>query len=86
MPAGLAYLRGLLGNAGRKSGWQLASLPGSAPKMSCNGSCPQPTYTQTQHPPRLTAKLTANPHDNRDPRRTTLDGYTHPELRRSGGR
>jgi hypothetical protein len=32
--------------------------------------------------PPLTAKLTANPPDYRGPRRTTLDGYTHPELRR----
>ena len=33
-PAGLVHLRGLLGNAGRTSGWQLASLPESAPKMT----------------------------------------------------
>jgi hypothetical protein len=32
--------------------------------------------------PRLTAKLTAKSADNRGSRRTTLDGYTRPELRR----
>ena len=52
--------------------------------MSCSGSCPRPTYTQTQHPSRLTARLTANPPDNRHPRRTTLDAYTHSDLRRCG--
>jgi len=33
-PAGLVHLRGLLGNAGHTSGWQLANLPESAPKMT----------------------------------------------------
>ena len=32
--AGLVHLRGLLGNAGRTSGWQLANLLESAPKMT----------------------------------------------------
>ena len=36
--------------------------------------------------PRLTAKLTANPHDDRGSQRTPLDGYIRPELRRCGGR
>ena len=45
-----------------------------------------PPRLLAQHPPRLTAKLTANPPDNRGPRRTALDGYTRPELRRCGGR
>jgi hypothetical protein len=36
--------------------------------------------------PWLTAKLTANPPDNRGPRRIALDDYICPELRRSGGR
>jgi hypothetical protein len=34
----------------------------------------------------LTAKLTANPHDNRGPWWTALDGYSPLELRRCGGR
>ena len=41
-----------------------------------------PPRLPVQHPLQLTAKLTANPPDNRRPRRTTLDGYTRPELRR----
>jgi hypothetical protein len=32
--SGLVHLRGLLGNAGRTTGWQLANLPESAPKMT----------------------------------------------------
>ena len=36
--------------------------------------------------PRLTAKLTANAHDNRGLQRTTVDGYIRPELRRCGRR
>ena len=47
---------------------------------------PNPTQVAVQHSPRLTAKLTANPHDNRGQQRTTADGYTRPELRRRGGR
>ena len=35
--------------------------------------------------PTLTAKVTANPLDNRGPQRTTLDRYTHPDLHRSVG-
>lgn len=34
----------------------------------------------------VTAKLTANPRDNRRPRRIALDGYTHFDLRRWGRR
>jgi hypothetical protein len=36
--------------------------------------------------PRLTAKVTAKPHDNRGPQHTILDGYRRPELRRCGRR
>jgi hypothetical protein len=36
--------------------------------------------------PRLTAKLTTKLLDNRGSRRTALDGYTRPELRRCGRR
>jgi hypothetical protein len=36
--------------------------------------------------PRLTAKLTAKPHDTRDPQGMTMDGYTRPELRKCGRR
>ena len=42
----------------------------------------EPTQVPGPASPWLTAKLTANPPDNRGLPRTTVDGYTHPELRR----
>ena len=47
-----------------------------------------PNLTQVAGPasPQLTAKLTANPPDNRGPQRIALDGYIRPELRRRGRR
>ena len=39
----LAYLRGLLGNVGRKNSWQLAEHTGEAPPMGCSGCWPRPT-------------------------------------------
>jgi hypothetical protein len=51
----LAYLRGLLGNVGRKNGWQLAEHAGEGPRMGCSGSCRLPTGTRTwsRRPARL---------------------------------
>ena len=43
----LAYLRGLLGNVGRKNGWQLAEHAGEATPMGCSGCWPPPTGTRT---------------------------------------
>jgi hypothetical protein len=43
---------------------------------------PEPTQLPGPGSPRLTAKLTAKPADNRGSWRTTLDGYIRPELRR----
>jgi hypothetical protein len=40
----------------------------------------EPTQVAGPASPRLTAKLTAKPADNRGLRRTTLDAYTRPEL------
>jgi hypothetical protein len=45
-------------------------------------ACQNPPRLLVQDPPRLTAKLTANPHDNRGPQGMTMDAYTRPELRR----
>jgi hypothetical protein len=42
----------------------------------------QPTQVAGPASPRLTAKLTANPADNRGSWRTALDACTRPELRR----
>jgi hypothetical protein len=42
----------------------------------------EPTQVAGPGSPRLTAKVTAKLADNRGSWRTTLDAYTHPELRR----
>ncbi|HYY78153.1 MAG TPA: IS701 family transposase, partial [Actinomycetes bacterium] len=39
----LAYLRRLLGNLGRKHGWQLAEHAGERTPMGCSGCWPLPT-------------------------------------------
>ena len=39
----LAYLRRLLGNLGRKHGWQLAEHAGERTPMGCSGCWPMPT-------------------------------------------
>ena len=54
-----------------------------APAWPCR---PEPAQVAGPASPWLTAKLTANPPDNRRPQRTTLDAYTRPELRRCGRR
>src|SRR5215211_2608512 len=43
----LASLRGLLGNVGRKNGWQLAEHAGRRPRMGCSGCWPPPPGTRT---------------------------------------
>jgi hypothetical protein len=43
----LAYLRGLLGNVGRKNGWQLAEHAGERTPTGCSGCWPLPTGTRT---------------------------------------
>ena len=43
----LAYLRGLLGNLGRKNGWQLAEHAGERTQMGCSGCWQRLTGTAT---------------------------------------
>jgi hypothetical protein len=43
----LAYLRGLLGNVGRKNGWQLAEHAGERTPMGCSGCWPPPAGIPT---------------------------------------
>jgi hypothetical protein len=45
-------------------------------------ACQNPTQIAGPASPRLTAKLTAKPHDTRGPQGMTMDAYTSPELGR----
>jgi hypothetical protein len=60
--------------------WRLVSAV--ATHLPPGLACQNPTQVAGPGSPRLTAKLTANPADNRDSWRTALDGYIRPELRR----
>jgi hypothetical protein len=64
----------------------LALLPASHPARVTHGRSPDRVRGASSASPRLTAKLTTKLLDNRGSRRTALDGYTRPELRRCGRR